>query len=137
MITGLCDKWETWQEIERRNREEMEDAFALAARVAHESCNLMVAQDWLMRDYALCVEAVLNETCRALRGDRQDLEFCIRTGAVHWREQRHGKLTARAFGQEKVIGYQRRDLIHQTQEEWMEVVRFQARPIPQSQPVAA
>lgn len=138
MITGLCNKWETWQELERRNREELEDAFAFASRVAIESCDLVRVQERLMADYALTVEAVLNETCRALVGDRQDLEFCIRTGKVHWREQNHGILTVRGFGHVKCLRFRRRDMINQSHEQWMEIVRSQAsRIIPASRPAAA
>ena len=100
MIHGLRNEWETWAQMEARNRAEYIRAMHYAMRLAPPESCLLKLEDQCMAEYAAAVERLLDATASALGGSREDLTYCIKEGKVHWREHTYRAMTARAFGVE-------------------------------------
>lgn len=127
MISGLRDQWEGWAELEARNRRDAQNAFAYACRVAPD-CNLLAAEVEFMGNYALCVEAFLNQTARACGGERADLDYSLRTpGLVTWREHHCGQVEVKIQGAVWPVEFRWRSSEGETHAQAMARIREQAK----------
>lgn len=125
MISGLRNDWESWATLEARNRRDFMHSMNFAFRLS-PGCNLVEAEEKMMRDFGLCVEAFLNETARALGGDRDDLAFALISGTVQWRERDYGAIEARCGNTVVPVGFMRRVFDGETGDQFMERIRRQA-----------
>ena len=103
MIYGLRNDWETWAQMEARNRREYQQAVNYAMRVARPQTCLVTLEEQCMAAFAAAIEELLDASAAALGGDRDDLQNCIRSGKVHWRETTYRRMTVRAYGQERPV----------------------------------
>ena len=110
MISALRNEWEPWRALETRNRKDWEAAIRRTCRDARGDIDLVRFEEQMMAFYASEVERFLDATAEACGGSREDLQYCINSDKVSWREPDASVIQARCFGTINRVNYTRATL---------------------------